>query len=95
MKRVLFKGYLSPYCPYKIADIGALDDDQIIKHLYLGHAAEEGPAGYVLVADVVAEVHVHNQAEIVGSAVACMRERHTRLEGEIQSLLSLPHQKDQ
>jgi hypothetical protein len=97
------KAYLSPYASLKAGDIATATTAQLQAALCIYD--HEPPKDYILVGDCEITVHTHATSDIVGSAVAALRAAQqelraksaladTRLEGEIQSLLSLTHSKE-
>jgi hypothetical protein len=101
MQHLKLKAYLSPYAVLKPHELHGAKPEQLAQNLTFW--AECLVDGYTHVGEVEATVHLHNESDIVGAKVESLRatqtelrarcEREaTRLEGEIQSLLSIVHQ---
>lgn len=98
MVTLKLKAYLSPYASIKAHEVSVATAEQLERNCYV--TAHEPGADYTLIGDVEAKLHLHGHSDIVGNKVTALREMQrvmrvraqeedTRLEGEIQSLLSI------
>ena len=92
------KAYLNPYASIKAHEVAGATAQQLERNVYI--TSHEPSADYTLIGDVEARLHLHGHSDIVGNKVASLRQMQiemraraqkedTRLEGEIQSLLSI------
>ena len=98
MVTLKLKAYLNPYASIKAHEVAAATAQQLERNVYI--TSHEPGADYTLIGDVEARLHLHGHSDIVGNKVAALRQMQiemraraqkedTRLEGEIQSLLSI------
>ena len=103
IKKMKLRAYLNPYSNIKVHEVENATSQQLERNLYITN--HEPSADYTLVGEVEAEVYLHQHNDIVGNRVTALRkmqtemraraeEANTRLEGEIQSLLSITMKKE-